>query len=694
MRRANLWVCDWPRLRLLLSHACRPPPGIGRYRSNASPFPLDRDDVTILPRLSDAIWHGVCAAGLVPGHEVLAPAYHHGTEIEALLRAGLVCSFYEIDDQLEPDADALSTLVGTATRALLLTHFLGIPQDTRRWRRWCDGHGILLIENCAWAWLATTGTDPVGSLGDMAVFGPSEALGTGLGSILSPSLPPAPVSGRRDRSDCVRVASHTRQRLSKSIGVSDAAYDRLRRVADPAIAGRRRANYAELVERIGDHVPPGLRTLPAGASPHVLPVFTDHKPRLLADLWERQIGAMDGWQVPHRSLAADGDGTSRELRSRLVGVPVHQELIPSDIDRIAAVFSRRRAASLRSEVWETFGPLQDSWPNLAVRAGNVFGTLDWVDVWWKHHGAGRRRVVVAFRDRADELVGICPMHIATGHPLRLMRFIGYGPADQLGPVCAPRDRGRVARALPDAVRRIAGWDVLLAEQLAAEEGWSTLSGGRVVQRAESPILRFDGSWDDFLASRSSHMRKFLRWQERKLGREHGLAYRMIAATDPIGPALDELARLHRLRWPSGSRFASEFSFHREFAERAHANGWLRLWFLELDGQPVAAWYCLQFAGAQTYYQSGRDPLWDKSSVGLLLICHAIQEAFAEGIVDHRFGRGAEGYKYRLARDDAGLETIGFAATSRGRAALAVAPSFRRHRPTRLVNWFHGASAAD
>jgi len=639
----------------------RPPP------LDRLPFPLDRDEVTIVPRIAVAFWRGIRATGLAPGDEVLTPAYHEGSEIEALVRAGLVCNFYEIDEQLAPDPEALSRRIGPATRALMLTHLLGLPQDSRQWRQWCDAHGLLLIENCVWAWLATTATDPVGRLADMAVFGPSEALGGGLGSVLS-----TPLAAAR----------------------SGIAPDRLRRVADPAAAARRRANYAELVERIGDPVPPGLRVLPEGASPHVVPVLTERKPRLLGDLWERQISAMDGWQIPHPSFAGDGTGTSADLRRRLVGLPVHQELGPKDVDRIAAAFSHRRSEGLRSEVWDTFAPVQESWPRLAQRAGNVFATFDWADVWWNHHGGGRRRVVVAFRDRTDELVAICPMHVATGPPLRLMRFVGYGPADQLGPVCAPRDRGKVARALGRTVREIGGWDLLLAEQLAADEGWSTLSGGRVIQRAESPVIRFDGSWDEFLASRSSHMRKFLRWQERKLGREHALGYRMVAAADPIGPALDELLRLHRLRWPSGSRFASEFSFHREFAERAHARGWLRLWFLELHGEPVAAWYCLQFAHAQTYYQSGRDPRWDKSSVGLLLLCHAIREAFGEGIIDHRFGRGAEGYKYRLARDDAGLETIGFAASARGRAALAAAPTFRRHRPTQLVNWFHGTSGAD
>jgi hypothetical protein len=66
--------------------------------------------------------------------------------------------------------------------------------------------------------------------------------------------------------------------------------------------------------------------------------------------------------------------------------------------------------------------------------------------------------------------------------------------------------------------------------------------------------------------------------------------------DDLPGALDMLFRLHALRWPEGWLFQVRAAFHRDFAAIALARGRLRLWCLELDGQPVVAWYGLRFAG--------------------------------------------------------------------------------------------------
>jgi len=47
--------------------------------------------------------------------------------------------------------------------------------------------------------------------------------------------------------------------------------------------------------------------------------------------------------------------------------------------------------------------------------------------------------------------------------------------------------------------------------------------------------------------------------------------------------------------------------------------------------PVAAWYGFRFAGIESYYQSGRDPDWDRHAVGAGILEHSIREAFADGM---------------------------------------------------------------
>src|SRR5205823_5632991 len=148
---------------------------------------------------------------------------------------------------------------------------------------------------------------------------------------------------------------------------------------------------------------------------------------------------------------------------------------------------------------------------------------------------------------------------------------------------------------------------------------------------------------DLLAARSSNFRHQVRRRERAL-RARGLRYRQCDDRARLDRDLDLLFALHRRRWRGGeSEFTRREAFHREFATLAFERGWLRLWLLELNNAPAAAWYGLRFGGVDCYYQAGRDPAWDRAAVGFVLLAHSIREATADGIREYRFGRGDEKY---------------------------------------------------
>ena len=174
------WLSVWPPL----------PPTIYFHRnSNERPFPLDDDRCRLFARARHALWLGVQALGLAPGDEVLVPAYHHGSEVEALIQAGLGCRFYDVTSGLEPDPAELEALISPSTRALYLIHYLGVPQDLTRWRQWCDDRGLLLFEDAAQAWLASRDGKPAGSVGDLSIFCLYKTFGFPDGAALISSTP-------------------------------------------------------------------------------------------------------------------------------------------------------------------------------------------------------------------------------------------------------------------------------------------------------------------------------------------------------------------------------------------------------------------------------------------------------------------------------------------------------------------------
>jgi CelD/BcsL family acetyltransferase involved in cellulose biosynthesis len=335
------------------------------------------------------------------------------------------------------------------------------------------------------------------------------------------------------------------------------------------------------------------------------------------------------------------------------------------------------------ERYRDLDAIRDEWTALAERCGNPFATWEWAATWWDHFGGGRTLLITACRRPDGRLAAILPLYLSTRGPLRLARFIGHGVGDVLGPICASDDAEIAASALRQIVAEEGqGFDLLLAERMPSD----TLSGllpGRVLQEEANPRLPIDGAtWDEFLASCSSNLRGQIRRKRRKLEREHGAGFRLADDPERLDEDFDTLLRLHRARWGESGAFSEHRSaFHRDFAARALKRGWLRLWFLEVDGQAVAAWYGLRFGNVEWYYQSGRDPEWDRSSVGLVLLTWTMQAAFDDGMRSYAFLRGDEEYKRRFATHDSGLVTVGVPCGPLGQAAASTAAAAKRMPPS-------------
>jgi CelD/BcsL family acetyltransferase involved in cellulose biosynthesis len=326
----------------------------------------------------------------------------------------------------------------------------------------------------------------------------------------------------------------------------------------------------------------------------------------------------------------------------------------------------------------SFDALRDDWETMAERSENVFGTWEWASVWWRHFGASAQLLPVT------RTFALLPLYLRRVGGVRVVRLIGHGPADELGPLCAPEDRPEAGAALHAALED-AGADVFLGEALRGDAGWPRLLGASVLGTEATPALRIDGrTWEDFLASRSSNLRQQVRRRERAL-RAHGLRYRLCDDHARLDRDLDLLFALHRRRWRGGeSEFTRREAFHTEFATLAFERGWLRLWFLELNGAAVAAWYGLRFGAVDWYYQAGRDPAWDRSAVGFVLLAHSIREAMADGMREYRFGRGDEEYKSRFAGEESIVETVVLGRGLKGRVAVAAAGQRQARRLLRRV----------
>ena len=323
------------------------------------PFPLGEPGSRIYARARQGVWHGVRALGLEEGDEVLTPAFHHGSEIEALRRAGLECRFY---DGVEPDEGELEALLSARTKALYLIHYLGQPQDAPRWRRWASDRGLFLIEDGAQSWLAACPEGPVGSFGDLAVFCLYKTYGVpdGAAAVCARPLPAPRASAGRGPLVAAKLQASwiagrwvapARMRRSgggsydpeedfalgdPDLGPSGVSTALIRRLATPATAERRRERFAILRAELGEWLSSAFADPGPGASPYVFPVEVDDKAAFVDRLRRLGVRAMNLWSVPHPSLPAEQYPLSAGLRRRVVGLPVHQEVQSPDLRGMVA----------------------------------------------------------------------------------------------------------------------------------------------------------------------------------------------------------------------------------------------------------------------------------------------------------------------------------------------------------------------
>jgi CelD/BcsL family acetyltransferase involved in cellulose biosynthesis len=329
----------------------------------------------------------------------------------------------------------------------------------------------------------------------------------------------------------------------------------------------------------------------------------------------------------------------------------------------------------RLERIESLEQARGDWDRLAEGAGHPFATWEWVDAWWRFFGEGKELYSFICRDVSGEVVCILPMYVASTRPVRVARFIGYGSLRS--PLCAPEDRPLAARGVHEAVGSGPGrCRLVYAEKMPGEQGWGPMVGGSLIATHADPVIRLNGqSWDEYLSSLSTKLRKKVGYEERRLARDHELSFRLTEDPARLADDMDILIRLHETRW--GEETTGVFDgprglMHRELAAGMLARGWLRLWIEEVDGEPAAAFYGFRFSGSDWVYQLGRDLRYERRSVGSVLLGHVIREACNDGMREFRLLDGAAPYKLRFADDDYCSETRLVGGGAVGRVATLAA----------------------
>jgi CelD/BcsL family acetyltransferase involved in cellulose biosynthesis len=349
--------------------------------------------------------------------------------------------------------------------------------------------------------------------------------------------------------------------------------------------------------------------------------------------------------------------------------------------------------------------VEEEWRRLAEQRGNAFLTPEWYGSWMRHYGRDVDPAVVVVRRPDGGVRGLLPLVRARTGVLRALRFGGGNLGDYFHPVAAAEDESQVAAESARALSASeGGWRSMILDHVPVDRKWwkEILNGAPVPLSTAAyrgdlvPLIEFEGrSWEEYLATRSRNLRSQVRRKTRALGREHEVRFRRTRIAAELAEDLRTFFRLHDERWADrgGSTTSSERSraFHADFVAAALTRDWLRLWFLEVDDEPVAAWYGWNLGGRYSYYLSGFSARWAPSSVGFVLLAHTIRSAIEERATEYDLLLGAEPYKSRFATTSRAVRTV-VITRARHPARLLIAGEAALWRAGRRLRYVPGGRA--
>ena len=371
---------------------------------------------------------------------------------------------------------------------------------------------------------------------------------------------------------------------------------------------------------------------------------------------------------------------------------------------------------------EDFATLRPAWDRLHGRCEHrsLFLSHAWLDAAWQWRALSATLYILC-GERDGELVGALPLvrqrAVAGSARGRSLEFLAVPETQHCDVLVATGDAVFVAEAFAgELLRRQVDWDMLHLRYLTDRAIASTIfaaalagQGMRVEKwpASANPRIALDRPWSTYFASRSRRLKKAINLAANRLAKSGRVTVDWLAPGTgdraDVDRVLDDVIRISARSWKAraGTSLdqAGPQAFIRRLSHCAHAEGWLSVWRLSLDGVPIAMEYQLIGDGNVYALRSDFDANYDSLSPGSHLGRCMLETLFGQGLRQYLMGPGENEYKYRWADEtDPVFAMTVYARSLRGRALaiweLTLKPVARRARDRIRSRFASGAKDDD
>ena len=314
----------------------------------------------------------------------------------------------------------------------------------------------------------------------------------------------------------------------------------------------------------------------------------------------------------------------------------------------------------------SFGQIRPQWQELLGRSAvnNLYITPAWQELWWSAFQDGASLAGFYLTDDRGDVAAIASLSRSGD------RYSLVGSSDTFDYndfIIAKGLEERFYPALLDTIGANGGRHLdlfsigedsptlAMLPELARARGYAV----DIAEEDVAPRLMLAGTWDEYLSGLSKKDRHELRRKLRRLEGHANWRWYCVSDAAAVASRMDDFLDLMRRSDDAKAEFLTDerAAFFRDMAATTAAAGVLRLFFMEMDGKPVAASLCLDYDDVRMLYNSGHDPEYRYYSVGLLLHSLCLRDALEKGYRCFDFLRGNEPYKYRLGGADHQLYRI-------------------------------------
>jgi|SRR5271166_2467052 len=342
--------------------------------------------------------------------------------------------------------------------------------------------------------------------------------------------------------------------------------------------------------------------------------------------------------------------------------------------------------SLQVRAYKTLADLEGlraSWDGLLAEfcGATTFSSWEWLVPWWRAFGDDRQLLVLAFVDPTERLVGLAPLSVEqrrliSAVNLRVLHFLGDGSGDSDNldfPVRAGYE-DQIARMLLDYLATESKlWDCCELNAMPADSAVGKCLESQLGARAwityrhqnSGSVVSMGDTWESYLAQLSAKERGKIAYRRKLLEKKYRVRIYRCENQDQVSDCLTILFNLHQKRWqkvgePGSFSSAARRQFYGELASLLLERGCLQFWFLDLDGQPVAAQFGFQFGSTVFSLQEGYNPHYSSDSVGYVLRAHVIRQLISEGVRRYDFLAGEGSSKSRWSAQASNYVNLHFA----------------------------------